>query len=156
MPRRKNPTKRSINPDPKFNDKIISKFINIIMINGKKAIAEKIIYKAFQKIKTIKKENPIKIFKKAIDNIKPTVEVKSRRVGGANYQVPIEIQSDRRLTLAFRWLRDYSRMRNEKTMCERLTAEIIEASMNHGSACRKKDETHKMAEANKAFAHYRW
>ena len=156
MPRRRVIVKRTVDPDPKYEDRIVSKFINIVMTRGKKSIAEKIVYGAFEKIKTKDNKDPIKIFKKALDNIKPSVEVRSRRVGGANYQVPVEVRPERRLALGFRWLRDYARARNEKTMCQRLAAEILEAYVNRGAACKKRDDTHKMAEANKAFAHYRW
>jgi len=156
MPRRREVIKRAIDPDPKYGDRIVSKFINIVMTRGKKSVAEKIVYGAFAKIKEKENQDPVKVFKKALDNVKPSVEVRSRRVGGANYQVPVEVRPERRLALGFRWLRDYARARNERTMRDRLAAEILEAFVSRGAACKKRDDTHRMAEANKAFAHYRW
>ncbi len=156
MPRRRDVPKRAIDPDPKFNDRLVSKFMNVVMSGGKKAIAERIVYGAFDLVEERLKEDPIKIFKKALENVKPAVEVKSRRVGGANYQVPIEVRSERKIALAFRWLRDFARERGERTMRDCLAAEIIEASQGRGGAVKKRDDTHRMAEANKAFAHYRW
>jgi small subunit ribosomal protein S7 len=156
MSRKKDIYKKRINLDPKFNDLLVGKFINIIMISGKKSISERILYNAFKIIKTNMEKNPISVFKKAIENIKPLVEVKSRRVGGASYQVPIEIRQERQFALAFRWLRDYSRNRTEKTMEKKLASEIIDAFNNRGKSVKKKEDTHKMAEANKAFAYYRW
>ncbi len=156
MPRRREIVKRTVDPDPKYEDRIVSKFINIVMTRGKKSVAEKIVYGAFAQIEEKESEDPFKIFKRALDNVKPSIEVRSRRVGGANYQVPVEVRAERRLALGFRWLRDYARARNERTMCDRLAAEILEASANRGAACKKRDDTHRMAEANKAFAHYRW
>lgn len=156
MPRRREVPKRVIHPDPKFQDRLVSKFVNVVMEDGKKAVAENIIYGAFDVIQEKTQEDPIKVFKKALENVKPQVEVRSRRVGGANYQVPVEVRAERRVALAFRWLRDYSAARGERTMRDSLAAEIIEASAGRGGAVKKKDDTHRMAEANKAFAHYRW
>jgi small subunit ribosomal protein S7 len=156
MPRRREVPKRRIIPDPKFKDKLISKFTNTIMICGKKAVAEAILYGALDVIQDRFKEDPLEVFRKALDNVKPKLEVKSRRVGGATYQVPVEVRPERRVALAMRWIVQYSRERGEKTMRERLAAELKEASEGRGNAVKKKDDTHKMAEANKAFAHYRW
>jgi small subunit ribosomal protein S7 len=156
MSRRREVPKRKITPDPKFKDKLVAKFTNCLMLSGKKAVAEGILYGAFDIIQTRFKEDPIEVFRKALDNVKPKLEVKSRRVGGANYQVPVEVRPERRVALAMRWLVGYSRSRGEKTMRERLAAELVDASQNRGTAVKKKDDTHKMAEANKAFAHYRW
>jgi len=156
MPRRREVPKRRINPDPKYKDKLVAKFMNSLMIGGKKATAEGILYGAFDIIQARYKEDAIEVFRKALDNVKPRLEVKSRRVGGATYQVPVEVRPERRVALAMRWLVQYSRERGEKTMRERLAAELVDAAQNRGSAIKKKDDTHKMAEANKAFAHYRW
>lgn len=156
MPRRREVPKRRINPDPKYKDKLVAKFMNSLMIGGKKATAEGILYGAFEIIQSRYKEDAIEVFRKALDNTKPRLEVKSRRVGGATYQVPVEVRPERRVALAMRWLVHYSRERGEKTMRERLAAELVDAAQNRGSAIKKKDDTHKMAEANKAFAHYRW
>ena len=156
MPRRREVPKRRIIPDPKFKDKLISKFTNTIMICGKKSVAEGILYGALDVIQERFKEDPLEVFRKALDNVKPKLEVKSRRVGGATYQVPVEVRPERRVALAMRWIVQYSRERGEKTMRERLAAELKEASEGRGNAVKKKDDTHKMAEANKAFAHYRW
>ena len=156
MPRRRVVEKRKILPDPKFQDRTVAKFINNLMRQGKKSTGEKIIYGAFDVVETKLKDEPLKVFKKALDNVKPVVEVKSRRVGGATYQVPVEVRPERRVALAMRWLVTYSRSRGEKTMRERLAAEFVDAAQNRGNAVKKKDDTHKMAEANKAFAHYRW
>lgn len=156
MPRRREVPKRRILPDPKCGDRMVAKFINGLMLRGKKNVAERIIYGAFDLIEKRLKEDSLKVFKKALDNIKPALEVKSRRVGGATYQVPIEIRPDRRVALAMRWLINHSRKRGEKTMREKLAAEIIEAFNNRGGAVKKREDTHRMAEANKAFAHYRW
>ena len=156
MPRRREVPKRRIIPDPKFKDKLVAKFMNSLMIGGKKATAEGILYGAFDIITARYKEDPLEIFRKALDNVKPKLEVKSRRVGGATYQVPVEVRPERRVALAMRWLVLYSRSRGEKTMMERLAAELVDAAQNRGNAVKKKDDTHKMAEANKAFAHYRW
>jgi small subunit ribosomal protein S7 len=156
MSRRREVPKRKITPDPKFKDKLVAKFTNCLMLSGKKSVAEGILYGAFNIIQSRFKEDPIEVFRKALDNVKPKLEVKSRRVGGANYQVPVEVRPERRVALAMRWLVGYSRSRGEKTMRERLAAELVDASQNRGTAVKKKDDTHKMAEANKAFAHYRW
>ena len=156
MPRRREVPKRRIIPDPKFKDKLVAKFMNSLMIGGKKATAEGILYGAFDIIQARYKEEPLEVFRKALDNTKPKLEVKSRRVGGATYQVPVEVRPERRVSLAMRWLVLYSRTRGEQTMMERLAAELVDAAQNRGNAVKKKDDTHKMAEANKAFAHYRW
>lgn len=156
MPRRRVADKREILPDPKYNSKVVSKFMNALMESGKKATAEKICYGAFDIIKTKTGNDPLKVFKQALENVKPVVEVKPRRVGGATYQVPVEIRPQRRMALAFRWLRDYSRGRAEKTMKERLAAELLDAFNNTGTSIKKKEDVHRMADANKAFAHYRW
>jgi small subunit ribosomal protein S7 len=156
MPRRRVVEKRKILPDPKFQDRLVAKFINNLMRGGKKSVAEKIIYGAFGLVENKLKDEPLKVFKKALDNVKPVVEVKSRRVGGATYQVPVEVRQDRRVALAMRWLIDYSKARGEKQMAEKLAGEIIDAANNRGNAVKKREDTHKMAEANKAFAHYRW
>ena len=156
MPRRREVEKRKILPDPKFQDRIVAKFVNNLMRQGKKSTGERIIYGAFDQVEAKLKDDPLKVFKKALDNVKPVVEVKSRRVGGATYQVPVEVRQDRRTALAMRWLIDYSRGRGEKTMQEKLAGEIMDAASNRGNAVKKREDTHKMAEANKAFAHYRW
>jgi small subunit ribosomal protein S7 len=156
MPRRREVEKRKILPDPKFQDRIVAKFVNNLMRQGKKSTGERIIYGAFDQVEQKLKDDPLKIFKKALDNVKPVVEVKSRRVGGATYQVPVEVRQDRRTALAMRWLIDYAKGRGEKTMVEKLAGEIIDAANNRGNAVKKREDTHKMAEANKAFAHYRW
>ena len=156
MPRRREVPKRHIIPDPKYKDKLVSKFTNTLMYGGKKAVAEGILYGAFDVIGERFKEDAIEVFRKALDNVKPKLEVKSRRVGGATYQVPVEVRPERRVALAMRWLVMYSRDRGEKTMRERLAAEFVDAANGRGNAVKKKDDTHKMAEANKAFAHYRW
>jgi len=148
--------KRRITPDPKYKDKLVAKFTNSLMENGGKAVAESIIYGAFDIIQARFKEEPVDIFRKALDNVKPKIEVKSRRVGGATYQVPVEVRPERRIALAMRWLVMYSRNRGEKTMRERLAAEFVDAAQGRGNSVKKKDDTHKMAEANKAFAHFRW
>lgn len=156
MPRRREVPKRIILPDPKFHDRIIAKFCNVLMQGGKKSTAESIMYGALDVVKDRFKEDPIELFRKAMENVKPKVEVKSRRVGGATYQVPIEVRPDRRNALAMRWLTESARKRGEKSMMERLAAELKEAADNRGNAVKKKEEVHKMADANKAFAHYRW
>jgi|SRR5215475_3065888 small subunit ribosomal protein S7 len=156
MPRRREVPKRRILPDPKYKDKLISKFTNTIMLSGKKAVAEGILYGALDVIQERYKEDPLEVFRKALDNVKPKLEVKSRRVGGATYQVPVEVRPERRVALAMRWLVTYARDRGEKTMRERLAGELRDAAEGRGNAVKKKDDTHKMAEANKAFAHYRW
>ncbi len=156
MPRRREAVKRIRMPDPKFKDVRVSQFINTLMLGGKKSTAEGILYGALDLIRDRFKEDPIEVFKKALDNVKPKLEVKSRRVGGATYQVPVEVRPERRVTLGMRWLVTYSRDRSEKTMRERLAAEFLEAANGRGNSVKKREDTHKMAEANKAFAHYRW
>ena len=156
MSRKKTQPKKNVVPDPKFNSTIIPKLINNIMYDGKRGIAAKIVYEAINKIKTKTKDEPINIFNEAINNIKPTVEVRSRRVGGATYQVPVEVKAKRAQALALRWIMDATRKRKNKTMAEKLYAEILDASQNKGSAIKKREDTHKMAESNKAFAHFRW
>ncbi|MBI5644276.1 MAG: 30S ribosomal protein S7 [Deltaproteobacteria bacterium] len=156
MPRKGNIPKRDVLPDPKFNDKVVAKLINKLTEDGKKSKAESILYGALEVIEDKTKGEPMKLFKKALDNIKPMLEVKSRRVGGATYQVPVEVRPDRKLSLALRWLVNYSRARGEKSMREKLAAELIDASNSKGGSVKKKEDVHKMAEANKAFAHYRW
>jgi len=156
MPRRREVQKRRILPDPKYGDRLVAKFINDLMRKGKKSTAEQICYGAFSIMEDKTKEDPLKLFKKALDNVKPVVEVKSRRVGGATYQVPVEVRQERRVALGMRWLITYSKDRGEKTMREKLAGEFMDAANNRGNAVKKRDDTHKMAEANKAFAHYRW
>ena len=156
MSRKKTQPKKNVVPDPKFKSTIIPKLINNIMYDGKRGIAAKIVYDAIDKIKTKTKDEPINIFNEAINNIKPTVEVRSRRVGGATYQVPVEVRPKRSQALALRWLIDASRKRKDKTMSDKLFNEIFDAYNNKGSSIKKKEDTHKMAESNKAFAHYRW
>jgi small subunit ribosomal protein S7 len=156
MARRRVAAKREVLPDPKFGDKTLAKFINMVMQSGKKSVAEKIVYGALDVITEKGKGEPLEVFSKALGNIRPQVEVKSRRVGGATYQVPIEVRNDRGMALAMRWLVDASRARGEKSMGQRLAGEIIDAYESKGSAVKKREDTHRMAEANKAFAHYRW
>ena len=156
MSRRRRAEKREILPDPKFKDLVLSKFMNNLMLDGKKSVSEKIVYGAFDEIENKMKRPPLEVFHEALDNIKPAVEVRSRRVGGATYQVPVEGRPQRREALAIRWLIKASRDRNEKTMKDRLASELIDAVNTRGSAVKKKEDTHKMAEANKAFSHYRW
>jgi len=156
MPRRRVAEKREILPDPKYNSKVVSKFVNVLMKSGGKSVAERICYGAFDIIKEKTSNDPLKVFKTALENVKPVVEVKPRRVGGATYQVPNEIRPQRRMALAFRWLITFSRDRAEKTMRERLAGELLDAFNNTGASIKKKEDVHKMAEANKAFAHYRW
>ena len=156
MPRRGTVQKREILPDPKFGDVVVAKFINDIMYDGKKSVAEAIVYGAFDLMESRTKEDPVKLFKRAIENTQPMVEVKSRRVGGSTYQVPIEVRNERRLALSMRWLISYSRSRPGRTMREKLAGELLDAANNRGGAVKKKEDVHRMAEANKAFAHYRW
>ncbi|WP_373049245.1 30S ribosomal protein S7 [Vulgatibacter sp.] len=156
MPRRREVEKRKILPDPKFGDRLVAKFMNDVMRDGKKSTAEQIVYGAFDIVQSKLNDDPLKLFKKALDNVKPVLEVKSRRVGGATYQVPVEVRQDRRVALGMRWLITYSSARGEKTMAEKLAGEILDAANNRGAAVKKREDTHKMAEANKAFAHYRW
>jgi small subunit ribosomal protein S7 len=154
--RRNVAAKREVLPDPKYHDLMVTRLVNKIMNRGKKSVAEGIVYKAFDLIEARTKQEPLSLFKTSLDNIKPVIEVKSRRVGGATYQVPVEVRSDRRLALALRWLVRYSHQRPEKTMAERLAGELLDAANNRGGSVKKREDTHKMAEANKAFAHYRW
>ena len=156
VPRRGNVPKREVLPDPLYNSVLVTKLVNSIMLDGKKGVAQKVVYGAFDIIKDKTGQEPLEVFTTAIENIMPSLEVKARRVGGATYQVPIEVRPERRQTLGLRWLTTYSRNRGEKTMKERLAGEIMDAANNTGSAVKKREDTHKMAEANKAFAHYRW
>ncbi|MEZ4431220.1 MAG: 30S ribosomal protein S7 [bacterium] len=156
MPRRREVPKRKIQPDPKYGDRLVAKFVNCLMLRGKKSVAEQIMYSAFEIMERRTKDDPLRLFKKAIENVKPSLEVKSRRVGGSTYQVPVEIRGERRTALGIRWIISYSRKRHEKTMAEKLAGELMDAAAGRGNAAKKKDDTHKMAEANKAFAHYRW
>ena len=157
MPRRREVPKREVPPDPVYNSALVTKFVRTVMKNGKRSTAEGIIYRSLDIIKAKTGDDPLKVFKKAIDNVKPSVEVKSRRVGGSNYQVPIEVNPNRRLSLSIRWLASYARARGDgKTMQEKLASELLDASSLRGGAVKKREETHRMAEANKAFAHYRW
>ncbi|MBN2226449.1 MAG: 30S ribosomal protein S7 [candidate division Zixibacteria bacterium] len=156
MPRRKTPPVREIVPDTKYGDKLITQFIGSLLKDGKKSTAERILYTALQMAEKKTGQSGIDVFHKAMNNVKPVLEVKSRRVGGATYQVPVEVRADRRVALAIRWLISYSRSRGEHTMAERLAAEFIAAANNEGASIKKKEDTHKMAEANKAFAHFRW
>ena len=156
MPRRREVPKREILPDPKFGSQDVSKFINVIMMSGKKAVAERIVYGALEGIKAKSTKDPIEVFLAALANVKPAVEVKSRRVGGANYQVPVEVRPSRRMALSMRWLREAARKRSEKSMAQRLGGELVEASEGRGAAMKKRDEVHRMADANKAFSHFRF
>jgi small subunit ribosomal protein S7 len=156
MSRRHAAEKRAVLPDAKYGDVVLTKFMNNLMVDGKKSVAERIVYNAFDRVEDRLKKAPVEVFHEALDNIKPSVEVRSRRVGGATYQVPVEVRPDRREALAIRWLIEASKKRNEKTMEERLAGELSDAVQNRGSAVKKREDTHKMAEANKAFSHYRW
>ena len=156
MPRRRVIAKREILPDPVYNSPLVARFVNTLMWDGKKAVAEGILYKALNAIKDKTQEDPLKVFKKAIENVQPKVEVKSKRVGGATYQVPVEVNATRRIALAMRWLVGYARERGEKTMVDRLANEILDAAANKGNAMKKREDVHRMAEANRAFASYRW
>ena len=156
MSRRHRAEKREILPDPKFGDKVLSKFMNNLMYDGKKSVAERIVYGALDRVEGRLKRSPIEVFTEALDNVKPAVEVRSRRVGGATYQVPVEVRPERREALAIRWLIEAARKRNENTMEERLAGELADAVQSRGSAVKKREDTHKMADANKAFSHYRW
>lgn len=156
MPRRGNVAKRDVLPDPMYNSKLVTRLINNIMYDGKKGVAQKIVYEAFEIVEEKTGKNALEVFEQAMENVMPSLEVKARRVGGANYQVPIEVRLERRQTLGLRWMASYSRLRSEKTMKERLAGEILDALNGAGGAAKKRDDTHKMAEANKAFAHYRW
>ena len=156
MPRRKVAEKRYVLRDPLYGNRLVAKFVNTMMNQVKKSVAESSLYRSMKIIEDLAKTDPLRMFKQAVDNVKPVLEVKSRRVGGATYQVPVEVRADRRTSLAFRWIIGFSRKKTEKTMAERLAAELIEAANNRGNSVKKKEDTHKMAEANKAFAHYRW
>ena len=156
MPRRGNIAKRDVLPDPMYNSKKVTRLINSVMLDGKKGVSQKIVYGAFDIIRDKTGKDPLEVFEQAMENIMPVLEVKARRVGGATYQVPMEVRPERRQTLGLRWLTNYARLRSEKTMKERLAAEILDAINGAGGAAKKRDDTHKMAEANKAFAHYRW
>ena len=156
MSRRHSAEKREINPDPKFGNLVVSKFMNSIMYQGKKSVAEQIVYGAFDIIEGKTKSNPVGVFQQALDNVMPAIEVRSRRVGGATYQVPVEVRTERRQALAIRWIISAARDRNDKTMVDRLSAELLDASNNRGNAVKKREDTHRMAEANRAFSHYRW
>ncbi len=156
MPRKGNVPKREVLPDPVYGSVVVAKLINSIMLDGKKGTAQKIVYGAFDQVREISGEDPLEVFEKAMNNIMPVLEVKARRVGGANYQVPMEVRPERRQTLGLRWLTKFTRARGEKTMSERLAKEILDAANNTGASVKRKEDTHKMAEANKAFAHYRW
>ena len=156
MPRRREVPKREVLPDPKFRNQDVSKFVNVLMTSGKKAVAERLIYSAFDQVKDKSGKEPIEVFSLALDNLKPLVEVKSRSIGGANYQVPVEVRPSRRMALAMRWLRDAARSRGEKSMDIRLANEILDAAENKGTAMKKREDVHRMAEANKAFSHFRF
>ncbi len=156
MPRRREVPKAEVNADALYNSVLVSKFINVVMKEGKKSTAETIVYRAFDKMRERADEDPLKLFKKAVDNVRPSLEVKSRRVGGSNYQVPVEVRVERRTSLSLRWLVNQARNRPEKTMIEKLAGELLDAANNRGGAVKKREDTHRMAEANKAFAHYRW
>lgn len=156
MPRRGQISKRDVLPDPLYNSKLVTKLINNIMLDGKKGVAQKIVYDAFAMVEAKSGQNPLEVFQAALENVMPTLEVKARRVGGSNYQVPMEVRAERRQTLGLRWITAFSRTRSERTMAERLAAEIMDAKAGMGGAFKKKEETHRMAEANKAFAHYRF
>ena len=157
MPRRRVVAKREVLPDPLFNSQLLTKFVNVVMRDGKKTVAEKILYQALETVRQRTQDDPMKVFKKAVENVKPALEVKSRRVGGSNYQVPVEVNPNRRLSLSIRWLVGYARSRGDgKTMEEKLANELMDAANLRGGAVKKREDTHRMAEANKAFAHYRW
>ena len=156
MPRRREVPKRDVPPDPIYQSPLVTKFISTVMSDGKRSTAARILYKSFDIIKEKTSDDPLKVFKKAIDNVKPSLEVKSRRVGGSNYQVPVEVRPERRTSLAMRWMIVAARRRPERSMSDKLAAELLDAANNRGSAVKKREDTHKMAEANKAFAHYRW
>jgi small subunit ribosomal protein S7 len=156
MPRRREVPKREILPDPVYNSQLVTKFINSLMVDGKKSTAEGIFYGAMKKVEDRAKDDPLKVFKKAVDSVKPALEVKSRRVGGSNYQVPVEVRPARRTSLAIRWLITFAKARGERTMVDKLAGEVLDAANGRGNAIKKREDTHRMAEANKAFAHYRW
>ena len=156
MSRRRAAEKREVLPDPKFGDTVVSKFINALMYEGKRSVAERIVYGALDEMQKKAKTDPLQLFRNALDNVRPAVEVRSRRVGGATYQVPVEVRTDRAQALAIRWIIELSRGRGEKTMQERLSGELLDAANNRGNSVKKREDTHKMADANKAFSHYRW
>ncbi len=156
MPRRREIAKREVLPDPLYNSQLVTKFVNVVMRDGKKSVAERILYDALEVIRERTQDDPMKVFKKAVENVKPSVEVKSRRVGGSNYQVPVEVRPSRKLALSMRWIIQSAQKRGEKTMKLKLAGELSDAAENRGGAMKKKEDTHRMAEANKAFAHYRW
>ena len=156
MSRRHRAERREVQPDPKYGNVVLSRFMNSIMHEGKKSVAESIVYGAFDQIESKAKQSPINVFQSALDNVMPAIEVRSRRVGGATYQVPVEVRPERRQTLAIRWIIEAARGRNEKTMVDRLSGELLDASNNRGNAVKKREDTHRMAEANRAFSHYRW
>jgi small subunit ribosomal protein S7 len=156
MSRRHAAQKREVIPDPKFNDLVVTKFMNAVMEHGKKSVAERMVYGAFDKIESKAKSNALEVFKQALDNVMPAVEVRSRRVGGATYQVPVEVRNERRQALAIRWIISAARSRNESTLIDKLSGELLDAANNRGTAVKKREDTHKMAEANRAFSHYRW
>jgi len=156
MSRRHRAEKREINPDPKFGDLVVTKFMNAVMLHGKKSVAERIVYGALDSVEAKSKQEPVGLFHQALDNVAPHVEVRSRRVGGATYQVPVDVRPERRQALAIRWLISAARGRNESTMVDRLSGELLDAANNRGSAVKKREDTHRMAEANRAFSHYRW
>ncbi len=156
MPRKGYVERREVKPDPVYGSPLVQKFVNCVMYDGKRSTAQQIVYDSFELIKQKTNDDPLKIFKKALDNVKPVLEVKSRRVGGANYQVPVEVNRDRQTSLSIRWIISFARGRGEKSMVDKLTGELLDASNNRGGAVKKRDDTHRMAEANKAFAHYRW
>jgi small subunit ribosomal protein S7 len=156
MPRKGYVEQREVKPDPIYDSPLVQKFVNCVMYDGKRSTAQQIVYDSFELIRQKTSDDPLKVFKKALDNVKPALEVKSRRVGGANYQVPVEVNRNRQTSLSIRWIIGYARARGEKSMVEKLTGELLDASNNRGGAVKKRDDTHRMAEANKAFAHYRW
>jgi small subunit ribosomal protein S7 len=156
MPRRREVPKREVLPDPVYGSQLVTKFVNVVMRAGKKSTAERILYAALETVKERTSDDPVKVFKRAIENVKPAVEVKSRRVGGSTYQVPVEVNPSRRLALSIRWIIQYAQARGEKTMRAKLAGELLDAAENRGGAIKKKEDTHRMAEANKAFSHYRW
>jgi small subunit ribosomal protein S7 len=156
MSRRHRAEKREINPDPKYGDVVITKFMNAVMREGKKSVAERIVYDALDRMESRAKQDPLQLFRQALENVMPAVEVRSRRVGGATYQVPVEVRAERRQALAIRWIIAAARARNEHTMIERLSGELLDAANNRGAAVKKREDTHRMAEANRAFSHYRW
>ena len=156
MSRRHRAEKREINPDPKYGDLVLSKFMNSVMLDGKKSVAERIVYGALDEIEEKTRQDPLQMFHQALENVMPTVEVRSRRVGGATYQVPVEVRNERKQALAIRWIIEAARKRNENTMVERLSGELLDAGNNRGTSVKKREDTHKMAEANRAFSHYRW